>query len=99
MMRRLLIYLAAAALIVVGLAFSVTPIPLGAPLIGIALIMLVATSRNAARFMLASRKGVPFVDRCVGFLEARGGERFRKALRRTRPGRLPKRTLGVAGRL
>ncbi|MYZ46794.1 hypothetical protein [Propylenella binzhouense] len=97
MIRRLLIYLLAALCLLLGLAFMVTPIPLGLPLLATGLILVTATSRRAAGLVLASRRGVPLVDRSIGFLEAHSGPRLRRALRRTRPGRLPRRIPPIAG--
>ena len=74
-----------------GLAFILTPIPLGAPLIGAALTLLVASNRSAARLVLLGRCRLSTLDRGVDWLERRGGARLGRVMRRTRPGRMPRR--------
>jgi hypothetical protein len=81
----------AIALLLTGFAASLTPFPLGMPLIAFGLMLLVASNRRAARWMLAGRSRLALLDRCVRLLEAHGGGRVRAVLRRTRPGRLPRR--------
>ena len=81
----------AVALMLTGFAASLTPVPLGTPLIAFGLMLLIASNRRAARWMLASRARLALLDRGVRLLEARGGRKVRAVLRRTRPGRLPRR--------
>lgn len=81
----------AIALVLTGFAASLTPVPLGTPLIAIGLMLLIASNRRAARWMLAGRTRLALLDRGVRFLEARGGRKVRTVLRRTRPQRRPRR--------
>ena len=83
--------LVAIILLLVGLAFSITPIPLGLPLILIAVIMLVASNRYAVHLMIFGRRHIGLFDRWVGWLEVKGGQKFGRVLRKTRPGRMPRR--------
>ena len=83
--------LVALVLLLVGLAFSITPIPLGLPLILIAVIMLVASNRYAVHMMIYGRRRIGLFDRWVGWLEVKGGQKFGRVLRKTRPGRMPRR--------
>ena len=83
--------LVALVLLLVGLAFSITPIPLGLPLILIAVIMLVASNRYAVHLMIYGRRHIGLFDRWVGWLEIKGGQKFGRILRKTRPGRMPRR--------
>lgn len=83
--------LVALVLLLVGLAFSITPIPLGLPLILIAVIMLVASNRYAVHLMIYGRRHIGLFDRWVGWLEVKGGQKFGRILRKTRPGRMPRR--------
>lgn len=81
----------AIACLLAGFAASLTPIPLGTPLIAFGLMLLIARYRWAAELMLAGRTRVRLLDRAIRILEARGGRRVRAVLRRTRPQRLPRR--------
>ena len=81
-----------------GLAFVLTPIPLGLPLISAALAIFIASNRPAARLMLLGRLRLPLLDRSMDWLERYGGRRVRRALRRTRPGRVPRRLVQVRPR-
>ena len=83
--------LVALVLLLVGLAFSITPIPLGLPLILIAVIMLVASNRYAVHLMIYGRRHIGLFDRWVSWLEIKGGQKFGRILRKTRPGRMPRR--------
>ena len=83
--------LVALVLLLVGLAFSITPIPLGLPLILIAVIMLVASNRYAVHLMIYGRRHIGLFDRWVSWLEVKGGQKFGRILRKTRPGRMPRR--------
>lgn len=84
--------------LVIGLAFVLTPIPLGLPLISAALAIFIASNRPAARLVLLGRLRLPLLDRGVDWLERHGGRRVRRALRRTRPGRVPRRLIRVRPR-
>jgi len=81
----------AVALMLTGFAASLTPLPLGTPLVAFGLMLLIASNQRAARWMLAGRTRLALFDRGVRLLEARGGRRVRAVLRRTRPQRLPRR--------
>ena len=76
--------------LIVGLAFFLTPIPLGIPLVGLSLMLLVATSRFFAKSLMGIRSDVPRVHRWIAYLEDRSGRRIRRILRKTRPQRVPR---------
>lgn len=91
-MVRSLIYLGAAVLFfVIGLSLVWLPFPAGFPFFALALGFLVAGSRRAAGMLLASRRRLATLDRTIDWVEQRGGRRIARTLRRTRPGRLPRR--------
>ncbi len=90
-MRNMIFILLAIACLIVGLAFSLTPIPLGAPLIALALVMLIGSNRVAARWLVVARMRVPILDRMIAWLERHSGTRIGRILRRTRPQRMPRR--------
>jgi len=90
-MRNMILILLAIAVLIVGLAFSLTPIPLGAPLMALALVMLIGSSRFAARSLVVARMRIGLVDRMIAWLESHSGTRFGRILRRTRPQRMPRR--------
>ncbi len=90
-MRKIIFILLAIVCLIVGLAFSLTPIPLGAPLISLALVMLIGSSRVAARWLVIARMRLPVLDRMIAWLERHSGTRIGRILRRTRPQRLPRR--------
>lgn len=89
-MRRVILIIPAFFCLIVGLAFFVTPIPLGIPLVGLSILLFIAASRNFTRLVIANRRASPKMDRMFDYMERRGGSQVRKALRRTRPGRFPK---------
>ena len=97
-LRSVLMMSLACLCLLVGLAFELTPIPLGLPLISAALAILIASNRPSARLMLLGRLKLPLLDRGMDWLERHGGRRVRRALRRTRPGRVPRRLVRVRPR-
>ena len=90
-MRNMIVVLLAIACLIIGLAFSLTPIPLGTPLVALALVVLIATNRFAARWMVIARMRIGIVDRMMAWLEDHSGPRIGRILRRTRPQRMPRR--------
>lgn len=90
-MRNMIFILLAIAFLIIGLAFSLTPIPLGAPLTALALVMLIGSSRLAARSLVVARMRVTVIDRMIAWLESHSGTRIGRILRRTRPQRMPRR--------
>jgi hypothetical protein len=90
-MRNMIFILLAIAFLIIGLAFSLTPIPLGAPLTALALVMLIGSSRFAARWLVIARMRVSVIDRMIAWLESHSGTRIGRILRRTRPQRMPRR--------
>ncbi len=90
--KTMVITLVAIILLLIGLVFSVTtPIPLGFPLILFAIVLLLTSNRTAAQMMVCCRRRIGLLDRWVNWLEVKGGDRFGRVLRKTRPGRVPKR--------
>lgn len=81
----------ALVLLPVGLAFSITPIPLGLPIFVVAVFLLLVSNRQAVRMMIWSRRHVPLLDRWLEWVERVGGSRYGRALRKTRPKRFPRR--------
>ena len=89
--KALLATIIAVLLLPVGLAFSITPIPLGLPIFILAVFLLLVSSRHAVRITIFGRLHLGLFDRWLNWLERVGGERYGRVLRKTRPGRLPKR--------
>lgn len=83
--------LLALILLPIGLAFSITPIPLGLPIFVVAVFLLLVSNRQAVRMAICGRRRIRLLDRWMDWLERVGGARYGRALRKTRPGRLPKR--------
>ena len=81
----------ALVLLPIGLAFSITPIPLGLPIFVVAVFLLLVSNRQAVRMMISGRQRVPLLDRWLEWVERAGGSRFGRILRKTRPKRVPKR--------
>jgi hypothetical protein len=90
-MRNTIVIVLAIACLIIGLAFSLTPIPLGTPLVALALVILIARNRLAARSLVIARMRVGLFDRMIGWLESHSGTRIGRILRRTRPQRMPRR--------
>ncbi len=90
-MRNMIVILLAIACLIIGLAFSLTPIPLGTPLVALALVVLIATNRFARRWLVIARMRFAVVDRMMVWLEDHSGTRIGRILRRTRPQRMPRR--------
>ena len=78
-------------LLPVGLAFVMTPIPLGLPIFVVAVFLLLVSNRKAVGMIITGRRRVPLLDRWLEWVERAGGNRFGRILRKTRPKRVPKR--------
>ena len=63
MLWRILGTLAGLALLVIGVPLMVSPIPLGLPLIFVAVVILVASNPLAASLLKAARKRYPWLNR------------------------------------
>nr|WP_155133788.1 hypothetical protein [Pseudovibrio flavus] len=61
------------------------PIPTGVPLLAIGSVILVASSRNVARFVRRRRKATQWLNNSIIWIEERCGERLRRILKRTKP--------------
>lgn len=72
-------------LISLGLATVWMPIPTGVPLMALGLIVIIATSRKAARMLRRKRKDFPRLNRFFLWIEERTPLRLARILRRTRP--------------
>lgn len=75
----------AAVLIVLGLATVWLPIPTGVPLLALGMIVIVGTSRTAARSLRSRRRKIPSLNDALTWVEDRSPLRFARILRRTRP--------------
>lgn len=75
----------AAILILLGLATVLLPLPTGVPLIALGLVVIVATSRTAARLLRNRRRKTQHVDEAISWLEDRSPSLFARILKRTRP--------------
>lgn len=84
---KLLWWSLAAVLILLGLATVWLPIPTGVPLLALGLIVIVATSRTAARSLRSRRRTIPSLDGALIWVEDRSPLRFARILKRTRPRR------------
>lgn len=75
----------AAVLILLGLATVWLPIPTGVPLLALGLIVVVGTSRSAARHLRKHRRNTPPLNSVITWVENRSPLRFARILKRTRP--------------
>lgn len=75
----------AVVLIVLGLATVWMPIPTGVPLLALGGIVIIGTSRNAARMIRRHRKDRRTLDKAFIFLEERAPSNLARILKRTRP--------------
>ncbi|MBN9673405.1 hypothetical protein [Roseibium aggregatum] len=82
---KLLWWSLAAVFIVFGLITVWMPIPTGVPLMALGLIVIVGTSRTAARSLRSRRRNTPRLNRVITWVEDRSPLRFARILKRTRP--------------
>lgn len=82
---KLLWWSLAAVLILLGLATVWLPIPTGVPLLALGLIVVVGTSRSAARHLRKRRRNTPPLNEAMTWVENRSPLRFARILKRTRP--------------
>lgn len=75
----------AALLLMLGFATVWLPIPTGVPLLALGLIVIVGTSRSAARLLRRRRRTTPPLNDAITWVENRSPLRFAKILKRTRP--------------
>ncbi|MEL7527335.1 MAG: hypothetical protein AAFN16_16275 [Pseudomonadota bacterium] len=75
----------AALLLLLGLATVWLPIPTGVPLLALALIVIVGTSRSAARLVRKRRRTTPPLNKAITWVENRSPMQFARILKRTRP--------------
>ncbi|WP_421980180.1 hypothetical protein [Roseibium sp.] len=75
----------AALLLLLGLATVWLPIPTGVPLLALGLIVIVGTSRSAARLLRRRRRATPPLNDAITWVENRSPLRFARILKRTRP--------------
>lgn len=71
--------------ILLGAATIALPIPTGVPLLAAGAVILIATSRKAARALRNRRKRTPRLNRTFHWLEDRSPRRLARILKRTRP--------------
>lgn len=86
---KLLWWALAAVLIVLGLATVWLPIPTGVPLLALGSIVIIATSRGAARLLRTRRRSFSRLNMAFLWLEDRAPPRLARILRRTRPRNRP----------
>lgn len=82
---KLLWWTLAAILIVLGLTTIWLPLPTGVPLLALGSILIIGTSRSAARIVRRRRRNAPTLDGVFLWLEDRSPLRFARILKRTRP--------------
>jgi hypothetical protein len=82
---KLLWWSLAAVLILTGLATVWLPIPTGVPLLALGMMVIVGTSRSAARILRQHRRNRPSLNDAIAWLENRSPPQFARILRRTRP--------------
>lgn len=75
----------AALLLLLGLATVWLPIPTGVPLLALGLIVIVGTSKSAARLLRRRRRATPPLNDAITWVENRSPLRFARILKRTRP--------------
>ncbi|MDD7911198.1 MULTISPECIES: hypothetical protein [Pseudovibrio] len=71
--------------ITLGLLTVWLPIPTGLPLLVLGFVLLIATSRGAARWLRHRRRTHNKLNRSISWIEDRSTGRFRRILLRTRP--------------
>jgi fatty acid desaturase len=84
----ILVWSAAVVLIALGLLTVWLPIPTGVPLLAAGLVLILATSRQAVRWLRARRRRNLDFNRLMSGLEDRAPAPMAQVLRRSRP-RLP----------
>jgi hypothetical protein len=82
---KLLWWSLAAVLILLGLATVWLPIPTGVPLLALGGVVIIGTSRSAARLLRRRRKSTPRLNGAFTWIEDRSPLRFARILKRTRP--------------
>ena len=75
----------AALLILLGLATVWLPIPTGVPLLALGGVVIIGSSRTAARLLRKRRKSTPHLNGVFTWIEDRSPLRFARILKRTRP--------------
>ncbi|WFE90174.1 hypothetical protein K1718_02160 [Roseibium porphyridii] len=75
----------AAICILFGLATVWLPVPTGVPLLALGMIVIVGTSRSAARMLRNRRRKTPQINDAISWVEDRSPLRFARILKRTRP--------------
>jgi hypothetical protein len=84
-MRRMVLWSAAVVLIALGLLTIWLPIPTGVPLIAGGAFLILATSRQAVRWLRARRRRYGELNRLISGLEDQVPQRVSQVLRRSRP--------------
>jgi len=82
---KLLWWSLAAVLILAGLATVWLPIPTGVPLLALGMIVVVGTSRSAARMLRSRRRKTQHLNHAITWVEDRSPLQFARILKRTRP--------------
>lgn len=82
---KLLWWSLAAILILTGLATVWLPVPTGVPLLTLGLIVVIGTSRSAARLLRQHRRSKPSLNEAIVWLENKSPLRLARILKRTRP--------------
>lgn len=72
-------------LLVIGLILAPTPLPVGVPIMAMAIFLLIATNRHAARQIARWRRRFGWLNRAFMSIEDRAGPKIARTLRRTRP--------------
>jgi len=85
---KLLWWTLAGILLLLGFATVWLPIPTGVPLMAAGLILIIATSRAAARRLRKRRQRGTRLNRAMVWIEERAPHRLARILRRTRPRKL-----------
>ncbi|MEJ8476396.1 hypothetical protein [Roseibium algae] len=95
---KLLWWTVAAVLIALGLATIWLPIPTGVPLLALGSILIISTSRQAARNLRNRRRRGPALNHIFVWLEDRSPLRLSRILKRTRPRNLPNSSRKISSR-
>lgn len=82
---KLLWWIIAAILIALGLATVWLSVPTGVPLLALGTIIIIGTSRDAARIVRNRRRNAPALNGVFLWLEDRSSLRLTRILKRTRP--------------
>ena len=82
---RILVWSTASVLIALGFLTVLLPLPTGVPLLALGVVLILATSRAAVRWLRGHRRARARLDRAFIWIEDKSPRLFARVIRRTRP--------------